>query len=442
MRRRGHCSWVLALGIGAVPVAGQGGASCRIEGRVVDADLADPIGGVSVWVENAGGLDFLGGATTSADGRFDFDVRACGAVELHVRMIGYADGLEAVEFEKPGEVRRVTVRLVRTPLELEELRVDVTQSPRLREAGFYARMAWEESTGRDYGQFYDPEEVAGRSASTDEVTAIAMGARLFYMYKPHGLCGGPTFYVDGRRIDPRRPRIFERLDDLLPVENVEGMEIYRPVQGAIPDAFRDPNSNQCGLVLIWTKDGNGATSLVEVELCEPSPTPRGLTFEGVVTDRLTGLRLAAANVTLVTTGRDGTSTERATLSDTDGRYRYCDLDALPVSIEARYGEAAMPARRIPARATQSGTLNLEIPVTRPGALAGRVIGLVAYDDLLLELEGTRERARPDAHGFFEFENVAPGDYVLTATLEGEVVARLDVSVGRGATAPIELQIPR
>lgn len=84
-------------------------------------------------------------------------------------------------------------------------------------------------------------------------------------------------------------------------------------------------------------------------------------LSGVVTDRLTGVRLPAARVTLVIEGDPG-PTRLRTKTDDEGRFRFCDVATLPVSIRARYGGITGPALQL--TDAVSAELDLDVPVTR------------------------------------------------------------------------------
>ncbi|MFV1988429.1 MAG: carboxypeptidase regulatory-like domain-containing protein [Gemmatimonadota bacterium] len=233
-------------------------AECRVYGRILEAGTGTPVSGASVWLERAGGVGegLEAARTTGEDGAFLFDFLECRPFLIRAEMIGYDDAEESIGFEGGAGAYEVTIRLARAPIELEELTVEVLRSTRLNVVGFYARKAWVESTGEDLADFYDPVEITGRSAAIHTVAGLAHRSRIKFLY-PMGVgCRRPSFYIDGRRF--RRWRNFNMfLDMRVRTQDVEGMEIYRPLSTAIPAAFRDEDSTACGAVLIWTKGGRG-----------------------------------------------------------------------------------------------------------------------------------------------------------------------------------------
>ncbi|MDH3734118.1 MAG: carboxypeptidase-like regulatory domain-containing protein [Gemmatimonadota bacterium] len=423
------------------PAANPDGASeCRVFGQVLDAESGDPVVGALVWLEAADDASFLAGRETSPDGSFSMETAACEPAVLRVDMIGYVDATEPVTFDGDDQMRAVTIRLERSPIELEELRVEVDRSLRLGDVGFYARKAWVQASGDDLGEFYDPEEIEGRSQAFHTVTAVISNSRIRFMY---GTGCGPSYYIDGRwwRSDSAAVRMLEY--GIQP-KDIEGIEIYRPIQGSVPEEYRDPNSNTCGAVVVWTKESGPAEApQIEVELCEPSDNPDGISFGGIVTDELTRVHLPASYVTLTTARQDDEPKEMETIADEDGRYRYCDLEAWPESVRARYGTAtAEPFPIDPAR-EQAGyfEIDLMLGVVRPGS----VVGVVAATDVDLTgtdvaLEGTDLAVAPDQRGYFEIHDVMPGEHVVIVRRGDETLVRRNVSIRSGSTEAVTLDV--
>lgn len=430
--RAGVHALALAAGasvLGASSVAAQ--ASCRLSGTVVDDATGQPIASASVWIEDPDTGRFLRGVASSATGAFLLEVPGCVRSTLRVETLGFGPAAQQIEASPDGEPRAVTVRLERTPLEVEELEVEIGRSDRLADVGFYARQAWVESTGEDFAAFYDPEDVRGRAASQHSVGKIAASSRINFMYP--SACT-PSYYVDGERVRPTFD-FYRWLDLLVKPSDVEGMEIFRPMHGAIPDEFREANSNVCGAVLVWTKPA--AVPRVEVELCEPTAADEAGTLSGVVTDRLTGVRLPAARVMLVT-DEEPEAGELRTITDEEGRFRFCDVVAAPLSIRARYGEVTGAALPLAARSLVPDALDLDVPVTPPGGIAGRLsVEGVVPDSVEARLDGTAWTTVPDAQGAFRFDGLPPGDYEVVATHRGRVLLRRPVTVRAGIVEELE-----
>ena len=225
--------------------------ACRVYGLVQD-ELGAALWNAWVTVRpldaDAG---VLAGATSSPAGAFSLEVPGCERVLVEVTLIGYGSASETVTFSGPGEQVRRTYSLTRRPIDVAPLFVDVSRSARLDEVGFYDRAARLDSIRRDYADFFDRREVEGRALAFPSVTAIVNRSRIRFVYGG-GNCRA-AYYLDGIEID-RRYSFGSWLHHLVGPEDVEGIEIYRALWGAIPDEYRSWRSNVCGLVLIWTKD--------------------------------------------------------------------------------------------------------------------------------------------------------------------------------------------
>ena len=413
---------------------------CRVFGRVLDAGSGEPVAGALVWLESAVGASFLAGRETSTDGSFAMETSQCGPAVLTVDMIGYVDATEAVAFGD-DRMRSVTIRLERSPIELEELTVEVNRSLRLQNVGFYARKAWVEASGKDLGQFLDPEEVEGRAMAYHTVGGIVKNTRLRFIYGLGDFCEGPSYYLDGRwwRSEGAAMRMLEY--GIRP-EDIEGIEIYRPIHGSVPEEYRDPNSVTCGAVVVWTKETVRTDApQIAVELCTPSDDPNGITFGGAVVDELTGVHLPASHVTLTVSQYGSEERELEARTDADGRYRYCDLGGWPSSVQARYGSAVAEPYEIDPSRAQPGyfEIDLRLGVIRPGS----IVGVVAADGpevagAEVTLEGTEHAATLDAEGYFEIHRIMPGEHEVVVRRGDEVLARRTLAVRSGATEAITL----
>jgi hypothetical protein len=413
---------------------------CRVFGRVVDAITGDPVAGVSIWLEGADEV-FLVGRQSSTDGSYALETSECGEALLRATMIGYVDFAEAVTFDGGGR-RVVTIRLERDPVEVEALTVDITQSARLRDVGFYAREAWVEASGKDLGQFYDTDEFAARAAAGGNTLGIAMSARVRRIYSSS--CT-PSFYVDG--VWFRAPgRAARWLRYGIQPKDIEGIEVYRAIHGSVPEEYRDPNSNTCGAVVVWTKKAPPAqVPRLEVELCAPSDDPNGISFGGVVADDVTGVHLPASYVTMMVTrfGKEKED-EIETVADAEGRYRYCDIGGWPSSLQAQYGTITAEAFEVDSTRAAPGywEVDLKLAVIRTGSVVGVVGGVEGGPDALAAIEVSVEDAdlpaSPDGEGYFEIHDIMPGDHTVTVRRGDEVLVRREITVRSGATEVLTL----
>ncbi|MDX1394679.1 MAG: carboxypeptidase-like regulatory domain-containing protein [Gemmatimonadota bacterium] len=417
--------------------AASSAAECRILGRVLDADTDEGIAGASLWLERSADGAFVAGRQTSADGSFAIETAICEPAILRVTMIGYLEAEVPIDPGGPDRTQAVTVRLERDPVELDVLVVEVPRSTRLADVGFYARKAWIESLEEDMGQLYDLEEVEARTPRT--VGALISGSRI------RGLYGGPcppAIFIDGIwfRSDSAALRM---LDYGIRPWEVEGVEIYRAVHGAVPEEFRNPISNVCGAAVVWTKIAEPAEPpQIEVELCEPSDDPDGISFGGVITDELTGVPLPASYVTLTILGEGTNDQEVETIANEDGRYRYCDLGTWPSSVQARYGSTIAEPFEIDGSRAAPGywEVDLKLAVVRTGSVVGAVVGLEPGAEVEVALDDTPHTASLDDDGYFEIHDVMPDDYSLVVRRGEDVLLRREVSIRSAATETVTLDL--
>lgn len=442
---------ILLLGSTAAAAFGQdasddavvGDGVCRIIGRVIDDLDERPIGNASLWLESD---VFVAGAGSAADGSFRIETPDCRSGMLNVTMLGYVPAAEPITFDGDGQTLRVTIRLVRDPVEVEALEVEIPTSLRLRDVGFYARKAWEESTGKDLGQFFDREEMEGRAMTGASALAIASSSRIRTIYRAHtfgAITCEPSIYIDGIRYRTYR-RGAAMLAYGLRTREVEGIEVYRPIWGAVPVEFRDNNSSNCGAYVVWTRAGRrGSAPRIEVELCEPAEDPLGISFGGIVRDGATGVVLPASYVEMTTRSNAGGPDVIETIADENGEYRFCDLERWPATLQAEYGPSVAEPFAIDEGRAAPGywAVDLEVPVAQTGAIVGVLTG-GAFDPAETEvlLKGHGTTLQPTESGYFEFLDLSPGAYELIVRRGEEVVLRRNVTIRSGIREVLTLEL--
>lgn len=229
-------SWALASSaLAQVP-------TCGLSGRIVESATLAPLAGASLWVQPATANDMLGSQIASEDGSFVFSGLPCGPVVLHAHMIGFAD-FSATAALAPDRQHHLLVRLVTQAIVVDPLEVTIRRSDRLEGLGFYARREWAEQY--DYGEFLEAPEIERRQLPT--VASHLEWSRLNFVYTRE--CP-PTYYVDGRRIQPARG--LDWVNTYIKPQEIEGIEIYRSMTVAVPMEFRDYDP-QCGAIVIWLK---------------------------------------------------------------------------------------------------------------------------------------------------------------------------------------------
>jgi hypothetical protein len=262
--------YILAL-LFALPVAGE---AQSIHGRVVDAASGDAVPEATVQVTGAEQRQAVR-TRTGADGAFTLPLRGPGTYRVRVERTGYAPATSQEVEMAAGEAVQVELRISAQPLTLPALTVVGRQRPRrissLEPTGFYNREA------RGHGRFLKREDLERRPGNRlvnilDEVPGIRLyrdrrgneyvtfdraqsnGAFSRAQRNQADMCQ-PVFFLDGSRVNTGTPdRGGVTLNDLVPPEQIEGIEVYGSV-AQIPVEFNASDA-ACGVVVIWTRKGS------------------------------------------------------------------------------------------------------------------------------------------------------------------------------------------
>jgi hypothetical protein len=241
-----------ALAVAILPLVGlisplQDIAAQSITGVVLDARTARPVVGASVSLHSSDGV-----AVTQADGRFRLPAGGAGRFVVETSHVAYATRADTVRLAD-GQNAVVQIQLVETAIELPPITVE-TRSSRLDEAGFFDRRE------RGIGTFMTRSELDRQNMRhLSDVFARVPGLR-------RAMSSDGSSRVDSRggRMITRRCDIQYFIDgvraeigaagvDGLPVEIVEGVEVYRG-GSEVPTQF-DHGRAACGAVLVWTRRG-------------------------------------------------------------------------------------------------------------------------------------------------------------------------------------------
>lgn len=226
----------------------------QVEGRVVDADDGSPVGGATITLADPAGTP-LRRVVADDRGHFWLWHTEAGRFLLSAQRIGYAQVSGQPVQVDSAEVVQVLIRMRPEAVPVEPLRVVARREvKRFTPDEFYDRM----SRFADRGTFITREEIelsgarlpslavsrapgtwvrpAGRSGFTNSISLASYGR----------LCS-PAIYLDGRRLQP-----WETLDEVVMVDRLEGIEVYRGYfrPGTY---FQDLENWGCGYVLAWTK---------------------------------------------------------------------------------------------------------------------------------------------------------------------------------------------
>ncbi len=213
--------------------------SAALSGVVVGPD-GRPMSGAKVVVWGTG-LE----TTTRADGRFALGGLPAGTFSVEARAIGFEPRRMAVDLAsaKPADVQ---IALRQRLQELSRVVVMGKPSARFNDIDDFIRRA-----RSGLGHYLMGSSQALRSAySVSDAMRMMPGVQIV----PSGQFGNvillrgrcvPSVFVDGNEVHGG----YESLDDLVPPQQVAGIEVYTGL-GEAPAQY---NSNGCGVVLIWTK---------------------------------------------------------------------------------------------------------------------------------------------------------------------------------------------
>lgn len=217
--------------------------SAHLVGHVFSRARGRPIGGAQIRIPDVGRA-----ALTDSAGRFRVEALPAGELGVLVDYLGYSTNRRRVRLEG-GHVTHVRFLMERDVLVLEDLRVEVSSPPPSMYSGYYRRKA------RGIGEFIDQQDIEERdpqylSDMMRTVPGIRVGVGRFgggrvAIRQGATLCH-PKVFLDGV------PTYGFRIDNVLP-RDVVGIEVYHHVS-RIPPQFNVPRM-ECGIVVIWTKDG-------------------------------------------------------------------------------------------------------------------------------------------------------------------------------------------
>ena len=240
-------------GLGAQTDAGDPAAEVPaqvIAGLVLDATTGEAIPAMDVVVRNVR-QEILGRTISGDDGRFWVSVPDPGLYRLAVSGLGYdSTGVAEVAVTR-GQNLYVELRVEPRAIGLGGITVTAPRTvPWLLASGFYDRQR------RGFGHFIEPEDLdrAPGSIPTQMLrrvpgVTVDQAGQVLVRGGPgsFNLMCAPEIVVDGM---PLRLGPDETIDDLLPLNWIDGIEIYKGA-ASVPSRWR--GNSACGVILIWTK---------------------------------------------------------------------------------------------------------------------------------------------------------------------------------------------
>ena len=234
----------------APPLLGQ---RATFVGVVEDSVTGRPLHGATVTL-----LEWNRQATTDERGWFALDSVPGGQLFVLIRMPGYREGVVDLELTvtRPVAVDLGFISLSRLVTELDPVVVEGDRtSKKLENSGFYERMAAAEGT------FITQEQIEKQNPTvTSEILrrvpgfrvhtdgSVASGRGIRSTSRPWAMCE-VNYYIDG--VHAEAPDI-----DVVIPSSIAGIEVYSG-SATTPPAFRIAGNPRCGVVVVWTRVGQG-----------------------------------------------------------------------------------------------------------------------------------------------------------------------------------------
>lgn len=240
----------LAPGLAAQERPDDAPEGIRITGTVMDLSTGVIIPAASLQLVPIDQADPSHQALSDEAGRFELRDVPAGMFRLDLQALGYHEMAEQIEVGERGPVD-IRIEIVPQALELEPVVVTVTRRGYLERTGFFTRRQ------RGVGTHFTRDQFVQRASfQVSDVFRTIPGARV--IERPgmgrtadvsfRGGCR-PDVFIDGIQTVPGTS-----VDEILAVQDVEAMEVYRGA--TVPVEF---SRGSCGAVVVWTREPGQGT---------------------------------------------------------------------------------------------------------------------------------------------------------------------------------------
>lgn len=249
----------LALGfcLAVTPVSAQ-----EISGRVVDHGTGQALANVRLMLLTPD-RSVRDETLSNRRGGFTLTPPTPGEWMVSAELIGYGAVVSEPMTIAAGERVEIEIRLSVEPVPVEGVVVTGRRLERTPDIqAFYDRVERGRRSG--IGDFVTRDEVERAAPfQTSDLLRLMPGIQVV---SPSGHAGSsahvrmgrgctPAIYVDGSQIN--HSGIPTSLDNIVPVSDIEGIEVYRGAGRQVGSYYDDRG---CGLILVWTRRGTEATS--------------------------------------------------------------------------------------------------------------------------------------------------------------------------------------
>jgi len=177
------------------------------------------------------------------------------------------------------------------------------------------------------------------------------------------------------------------------------------------------------------------------------PTGENGRVLGRIADRNRGSYVPAAAVTLSWSGipgRDESSDERQTTTDSGGWFRFCDAPPdIPLGLIARAPGGDSPRREVAVSAGSAAIVPLDIGELTPASLAGAVRdteGNSPIEGATVRLLGSDHRTFSTPGGDFQLSGVHPGEYTLVVEHLAYRTRVEGIMIGSGSSHSVDVSM--
>lgn len=267
--------WIRARVILPVVLCAFAGPTIEVHGQAIrgivsDRSTYEPLASGTVRLVHESG-DTVDVTITDERGFFSLATEQEGDFYLIASALGYRSVQSEVVHLEQGDVKVVEFDMEAQAVPIEGLLIETEggepELPGLAGTGFYERAA------EGHGEFLFPGEILSHPAEHTPQLFREM-ASMVHLSPAAGPAKGPwndrvmiKANKMGRRLEDRlcSPHIWidnvltelmpgESLEDAVPKESIQAIEVYRAPWGAPARYFRDADPERaCGAILIWTK---------------------------------------------------------------------------------------------------------------------------------------------------------------------------------------------
>lgn len=274
---------VLLLALSAMLAPSLGAQIVR--GVVVDAETAAPVEGAGLWILDARGRPLGAGVVSGDSGLFAVQLPKPGTYRLRIARLGYAALTTDTLRVAAGEALSLRIALEQRAVALGA--VQVTERTTLPGNGALA--GFELRRLRGIGKFITRADIEQHAPLVFldligdvpgvRIVAVSQGRHIVKMVRAAPMLRGVSrpvelnevlgedagiiaendcpviFYLDGVRLNNSSDRTLDKVEVIyrLPVELIEGVEIYRGAS-ELPAEFGGSDA-RCGVVVVWTRRG-------------------------------------------------------------------------------------------------------------------------------------------------------------------------------------------